>query len=201
MCLEWRLEEEEDIHSHTINHLILFVSLLTILSNVNFLMDFDSEGEKREPITPSGALVPKSILYSPTLYGIRGLPFWSFIKVRDHLLCALSAPWMKSRHVLYGSIPTSPSLHLFCPFEQPMGHNGCLTLLQGAWPLCFQSSFTLKNTCTSCCSGVIVEILTIHQITSYLDFFGSNPFYQWKVSKPFIKGNSTFQPILLLQEE
>lgn len=146
-------------------------------------------------------MVPKSILYAPFLCGIHGLPFWSFIKVRGHLLCAPSAPWMKRRHVLRGSIPVSPTLHLLCPFEQPMGHNWCLTLLQGAWPFCFQSYFTLKNTCTSCCSGVIVETLTIHQTASCLHFFGSNPFYQWKVLKPFIKGNSTFQPILLLQEE
>lgn len=81
-------------------------------------------------------VVPKTILYSPILC-ILGLPFWSCFKVRGHLLCALSAPWMKWRHVLCGSIPASPSLHLLCLFEQPMGHNWCLTFLQGAWPFAF----------------------------------------------------------------
>lgn len=78
MCLEWKLDEEEDVYSHTINHLILFVSLLTTLSNVNFLMDFDSEGEKREPITPSGALLDiwsLKAFCTLLLYDIRGLPF------------------------------------------------------------------------------------------------------------------------------
>lgn len=119
-------------------------------------------------------VVPKSILYAPFLCGIHGLPFWSFIKVRGHLLCAPSAPRLKWRHVLCGSVPASPSLHLPHPFEQPMGHNWRLTLRQGAWPFCFQSYFTLKTTCTSCCSGVIVETLTIHQDTGCLHSLGRN---------------------------
>lgn len=201
MCLKWKLDENINPIPLTICYCL---PLLIILSNCDFLMDLDVS-EKRKLTIPSGILLDtwslKAFLYAPFLYGIHGLPFWSFIKVRGHLLCALSAPWMKWRHVLCGSIPASPSLHLLCPFEQPMGHNWCLTLLQGTWPLCFQSYFTLKNSYTSCCSGVIVETLAIHQITSCLDIFGSNPFYQRKVLKHFVKGNSTFQPILLLQEE
>lgn len=125
---------------HTVNHLILFVSFLTILPYYNFLMDFDLRVRRRsspphlELSLTHGPSNHSVCFYSPCIHG---LPFWSFIKVRGHLLCAPSAPQMKGRHVLCGSIPASPSLHLLCPFEQPVGHSWWLTFLQGAWPFAF----------------------------------------------------------------
>lgn len=94
------------------------------------------EGANRPIWSSLWHVVPKTVLEAPVLC-THGLPFWSCIKVRGHLLGARSAPWARWRHVLCGPIPASPSLHLLCLFEQPVGHNWCLTFLQGAWPFAF----------------------------------------------------------------